>query len=179
MRHVTEHLAVGDRTYLRAVTHADAEEYVAASVASRDLHHPWTNPARNADQFAAYVDRIDADPAKIGLLFCTRDDDRIAGALNISNIVYGAFRCGALGYSVFAHAAGQGLMGDALDTVVRYAFGSLGLHRLEANVQPGNARSIALVERHGFRLEGLSPDFLFIDGAWRDHERWAITSEMT
>ncbi len=69
-------------------------------------------------------------------------------------------------------------MGDALDTVVRYAFGALGLHRLEANVQPGNARSIALVKRHGFRLEGFSPDFLYVDGAWRDHERWAITTEM-
>ena len=111
-------------------------------------------------------------------MFCDLADDRIAGSLNISNIVYGAFQCAALGYWAFAHAAGKGLMGDALDTVVRYAFGPLGLHRLEANVQPGNARSIALVKRHGFRLEGFSPDFLHIDGAWRDHERWAITAEM-
>ncbi len=175
---MVDRLAEGSRTYLRAVTHADADEFVAASVASRDLHHPWTDPPKDAVAFASYVDRIGSDPAKIGMLFCTRDDDRIAGSVNISNIVHGAFRCGALGYSVFAHAAGQGLMGDALATVVRYAFGPLGLHRLEANVQPGNTRSQALVERHGFRLEGYSPDFLFIDGAWRDHERWAITTEM-
>ena len=175
---VSEHLADGARTYLRAITHADAEEYLAAASASRDLHHPWIEAPKDHARFTAYVDQIAANPAKLGMVFCDRTDDRIAGSLNVSNIVHGPFKCGAIGYSVFAHAAGQGLMGDALDTVVRYAFGPLGLHRLEANIQPGNARSIALVTRHGFRLEGFSPDFLFIDGAWRDHERWAITAEM-
>ena len=178
MRRVTDRLAEGSRTYLRPVTHADAAEFVAASVASRDLHHPWISAPQDADAFAAYVDRVTDNPAKIGLVFCDLADDRIAGSLNIGNIVHGSFSCAALGYWAFAHAAGKGLMGDALDTVVRYAFGPLGLHRLEANVQPGNARSIALVKRHGFRLEGFSPDFLYVDGAWRDHERWAITTEM-
>jgi ribosomal-protein-alanine N-acetyltransferase len=175
---VTEHLADGARTYLRAVTHADADEYVAAAIASRDLHHPWIEAPQDHAAFAGYVDRISDNPAKLGMVFCDRDDDRIAGNLNVSNIVRGPFACAAIGYSVFVHAAGRGLMGDALDTVVGYAFGPLRLHRLEANIQPGNARSIALVKRHGFRLEGFSPDFLFINGAWRDHERWAITAEM-
>ena len=178
MRRVTDRLAEGSRTYLRMPTHADAAEFVAASVASRDLHHPWISAPQDAEAFAAYVDRVTDNPAKIGLVFCDLADDRIAGSLNIGNIVRGSFGCAALGYWAFAHAAGKGLMGDALDTVVRYAFGPLRLHRLEANVQPGNARSIALVKRHGFRLEGFSPDFLYVDGAWRDHERWAITTEM-
>lgn len=62
--------------------------------------------------------------------------------------------------------------------VLRYAVGQLRLHRLEANIQPGNHSSLRLVQRVGFRREGYSPGMLFIDGAWRDHERWAITAAM-
>jgi ribosomal-protein-alanine N-acetyltransferase len=168
----------GPRVHLRPIALDDSEEFVTAALASRELHHPWLSAAEDAEAFAAYVGRIDADPAKLGFLVCDNTGDRIAGVVNINNIVMGAFRCGALGYAAFAHAAGRGLMSEALDLAVRHAFGPLGLHRLEANIQPGNTPSIALVRRYGFRLEGLSPDFLFIDGAWRDHERWAITTEM-
>ncbi|MGV9240292.1 GNAT family N-acetyltransferase, partial [Streptomyces nigra] len=119
------------------------------------------------------------DRTKAGFLVCAKEDDgALAGYININNIVQGAFRSGALGYGAFAHAAGRGLMREGLDLVVEHAFGMMGLHRLEINVQPGNAASINLARACGFRLEGYSPDMLFIDGAWRDHERWAITAEM-
>ncbi|MFG2560736.1 GNAT family N-acetyltransferase [Streptomyces sp. NPDC048496] len=183
------YLAEGSRVGIRPFTPADAEEFTSRVKESGDLHRPWLFPPDDARAYAAYAGRLIEDPTKAGFLVCERtavDDgkgnaagsDPIAGFININNIVGGAFRCGALGYGAFAHAAGRGLMSEGLGLVLRHAFGPLALHRLEANIQPGNTGSIALVRRAGFRLEGLSPDFLFIDGAWRDHERWAITSEM-
>lgn len=180
----TTYLAEGPRTAIRPFTPADADEFTARARESRELHRPWLFPPTGPDTYAAYATVLIEDPSKAGFLVCERygagagGDGAVAGFININNIVIGGFRCGALGYGAFAHAAGRGLMAEGLELVLRYAFGPLGLHRLEANVQPGNQASIALVRRAGFRLEGFSPDFLFIDGAWRDHERWAITAEM-
>jgi ribosomal-protein-alanine N-acetyltransferase len=68
-------------------------------------------------------------------------------------------------------------MREGLELVLRHGFETIRLHRLEANIQPENTRSIALVRSAGFRLEGLSLRYLKIGGRWRDHERWAITTE--
>ncbi len=174
---------------IRPFTYEDGAEFIERVRESRSLHHPWLAPPASPDAYASYAGRLIEDPTKAGFLVCEKGgkDDKgskggggaVAGFININNIVQGAFLCGALGYGAFAHAAGRGLMGEGLDLVVGYAFGPpLRLHRLEINVQPGNAASIALARRCGFRLEGFSPDFLYIDGAWRDHERWAITSDM-
>ncbi|MEV7084880.1 GNAT family protein [Streptomyces sp. NPDC093085] len=170
-------VAEGPRTYLSPYRPEDAEEFTARARESRGLHRPWLFPPQEPVAYAGYAGRIAEDPARAGYLVRIRADHRIAGFININNIVRGAFLCGALGYGAFVGAAGRGLMSEALGLVVGEAFGPLGLHRLEANIQPGNAASIALVRRAGFRLEGYSPAFLLIDGAWRDHERWALTAE--
>ncbi|MDX3359587.1 MULTISPECIES: GNAT family N-acetyltransferase [Streptomyces] len=173
------HLAEGPRVALRPFTYEDAAEFTARVRESRALHHPWLFPPETTPAYRAYAGRLIEDPTKAGFLVCDRGDGGLAGYVNINNIVHGGFLSGALGYGAFAHAAGRGLMTEALGLVVAHAFGTLGLHRLEINVQPGNAASVALARRCGFRLEGYSPEFLFIDGAWRDHQRWALTTGMT
>ncbi|MYR46145.1 GNAT family protein [Streptomyces sp. SID5910] len=173
----SRHLAEGPRVGVRHFTYEDGAEFTARVRESKDLHHPWLFPPDSAQAYAAYAARLIEDPTKAGFLVCERDGGAIAGYVNINNIVGGGFLSGALGYGAFAHAAGRGLMREGLGLVVRYAFGPLRLHRLEINVQPGNAASIALARACGFRLEGFSPKMLYIDGAWRDHQRWAITAE--
>ena len=111
------------------------------------------------------------------LLVCRRADGAILGVINVSEIVRAAFQSAYLGYYAFHPHAGQGYMTEGLGLVLRHAFRSLGLHRLEANIQPGNTASRALAQGLGFRMEGFSPRYLKIGGRWRDHERWAIVRE--
>lgn len=155
---------------IRPVTAADAAAFVAAAKASRRLHRPWVQPPCDADAFARYLERFDGT-AHHG--FVVDVDGELAGAIHLTNIVMGALRSGYLGYYAFTGFAGRGLMTQGLNAVVKHAFGPLGLHRVEANIQPGNAASVALVRRCGFQLEGYSPKYLKIAGRWRDHERWA------
>jgi ribosomal-protein-alanine N-acetyltransferase len=168
----------GPRVALRHVTWEDEAEFLRLVRASTGVHHPWLQLAATPEEFGAFMARFDKPVANIGLLACERATGAIVGGININNIIHGRFQNGFLGYWTFAPAAGRGYMTEALGLVIGYAFGALGLHRLEANIQPANAASIRVVQRNGFRNEGYSPHYLFIDGAWRGHERWAITREM-
>jgi len=169
-------LETGERTYIRHGRSGDADEFTALMRDSRELHTPWSFPPTRKEDFTALVQRARSDDFEL-LLLCVRGERRIAGFLNLSQIFRGPFLNAYLGYAIGAPFAGQGLMTEGIELVLRHAFGSLGLHRLEANIQPGNERSIALAKRAGFRLEGFSPRYLKIDGHWRDHERWAILAE--
>jgi ribosomal-protein-alanine N-acetyltransferase len=106
----------------------------------------------------------------------TRSGD-LVGYFALSEIVRRSFLNAVVGYYAAAALAGRGLMSEAMLDVLAHAFDELGLHRVEANVQPANARSLALVARCGMRREGFSPRLLNIGGVWCDHERWAITVE--
>ena len=165
------------RVRLRVLERADREEFLALARDSRELHRPWTYPPERSDQFDDLYARARRDDF-VCLLACRVGDARaIAGVYTISQIVRGAFQSAYLGYYANQRFAGQGLMREAMEQVLDHAFGPLALHRLEANIQPGNQPSIALARGAGFRLEGFSPRYLLIGGQWRDHERYAITAD--
>ena len=164
------------RVVLRTPTVADQDEFIAAMRASRSVHRPWLYMPETPERYVAYLSRVH-DPRFEPFLACRSEDGAIVGFLNLSEIVRGGFKNAYLGYGGVAAFAGQGYMTEAMGLLLRTAFTELGLHRLEANIQPGNERSIALAKRCGFELEGFSPRYLKIGGRWRDHERWAIRAE--
>ncbi|MDA0182661.1 GNAT family N-acetyltransferase [Solirubrobacter phytolaccae] len=166
----------GARVLLRVLTREDRPEFLKLARESHRLHRPWTYPPERADQFDELYGRSRRDDF-LCLLACRTDSGAMAGVFTISQIVRGAFQSAYLGYYAHEAHAGQGLMREALEQILDHCFGPLGLHRVEANIQPGNGPSIALARGAGFRLEGFSPRYLLIGGQWRDHERYAITAD--
>jgi [ribosomal protein S5]-alanine N-acetyltransferase len=165
------------RVVLRPLTLGDEAGFTGLVRASAALHRPWISFPSTAEPFRAYVERYDG-PDEESLLVCLRDTGAIAGVINLNSIIRGRFQNASIAYAAFAPTAGRGYLSEGLGLVVRYAFEDLRLHRLEACIQPENEASLRLVRRAGFRHEGRSPELLFIDGAWCDHERWAITNAM-
>lgn len=166
----------GRRVYLRPPLGNDADEFLSLTRFSRALHRAWVSPPDDEAAFTDYIDRNGGADFR-GFLACRREDDAIVGVVNLSQVFRGSFNNAYLGFYGFTPFARKGYMTEAVDLVLRHAFRSMGLHRVEANLQPANHRSRALVERLGFRLEGFSPCYLKISGRWRDHERWAILAE--
>ena len=111
------------------------------------------------------------------LLVVGERDDDLVGVYNLSEIVRGSFQNAYLGYYAFVPHDGTGAMRAAMPLVTAHTFDELGLHRLQANVQPENTRSRRLLEATGWREEGLARRYLLIDGAWRDHVMYAFTVE--
>ena len=159
------------RVVLRPPVEADREEFIERLLGSGELHDPWLEPGEPAPWFERLLTRNRTETDR-SLLVCDAEGGSIAGVMNLSQIVMGPFRSAFLGYYAFEPFAGQGYMRAAMPLLLRYAFEDLELHRVQANVQPGNEASIALVRGAGFRREGFSPGYLFIRGAWRDHEQW-------
>ncbi len=165
------------RVELRSPTPSDRQPFLTATRASRALHRPWLAPPTTDEAFDALLRRMREEPFE-PMFVCRRDDGAIVGFFNVSQIIRGPLQSAFLGYGAVAAHVGRGYMSEGLELVLERAFTKLRLHRLEANIQPGNAASIALVQRHGFVHEGFSARYLKVGGRWRDHERWAIHAEL-
>ena len=170
---------------LHPLRRRDAAEWCRVRLANEDWLAPWEPSAGVPWQVrhtpAAYraMRRAAARRARLGMAvpLAVRVDGRFAGQVTIDNIVRGAKRSGELGYWIDRGVAGRGLATLAVALVCDHAFGALRLHRLQADIRPENRRSQALVERLGFRQEGLLRRYLDIDGDWRDHLTYALLAE--
>ena len=169
-------IRAGAQVFIRAPQTADRDEFLSLTRASVRFHRRWGSPPVTPEQFDEYLERC-RRPNFVGLLACLRGDGRVVGALNLSEIVRGGFQSCYMGYYVGAGYQGRGYMTDALRLVLAHAFETLKLHRVEANIQPANVASVALVRRAGFTREGFSRRYLKISGRWRDHERYALLAE--
>ena len=164
------------RVQIRPPVREDREEFTQLMQVSREFHNRWATAPTDDERFAAYL--ADARRADFeAMILCRSLDGAIVGFFNLSQIVRRRLQSAYLGYAVGAPFAGQGYMREGLELVLRHSFTRLELHRVEANIQPGNDNSLALARGAGFRREGFSPRYLKIGGRWRDHERWAILVE--
>jgi ribosomal-protein-alanine N-acetyltransferase len=171
------------RLLLRASDPALAPALAAYYQRNRDGHARWnppmpetlfTLPGQHARMAAAA--KIEADGSQIGWWLSLRDDAaQVIGHARFSQIARGPFCNAMLGYAIDAAHEGRGLMHEALTAALTDAFGPrVGLHRVQANARPENTRSLHLLARLGFGVEGVAKEYLFIDGAWRDHVLTAL-----
>lgn len=152
----------------------DAEELYAAIARSRALHADWVTPPGSVEELRATLAQPGDDCARYAVR--TEPGD-LAGVVNLTSMIRGPFQSCFLGYFALRPFEGHGYLKAGLSQVLDRAFGEHGLHRVEANVQPGNVRSARLLQGLGFRLEGHSPRYLKIAGEWRDHDHYALTAE--
>ncbi|HEX4878757.1 MAG TPA: GNAT family N-acetyltransferase [Limnobacter sp.] len=161
------------RIDIRPLVLEDQAAFLAAVRASRHLHHPWITVPLDASAFKRYVLRFQP-PEAYCFVICLQKTGEMVGSVNLTQVAFGAYRSAVVGYFAFAGCERQGYISKGLRKAIRFAFKDLGLHRLEANIQPHNKASIALVKACGFQKEGLARGFIKIAGRWRDHERWAL-----
>ena len=142
----TKTVIKGERVSLRLPVKRDGEEFLAVNRRSAAFNRGRASPPTRPDQFQQFLNRNKRSDGVCFLIYRT-EDNAIMGSIALSQIVRGNFHSAYLGYQIGAEFAGHGYMTEAIQLMLRHAFVNLKLHRLEANIQPGNAASIALVKR--------------------------------
>jgi ribosomal-protein-alanine N-acetyltransferase len=170
-----------DLVELRQLKKSDARKLQALLIKDRAWLSPWeaTTPgirypvdARDLVRNLLYQQRKGT-----GLAFIIEVDGALAGQINVANILYGSVSSATVGYWIGKDFAGRGAMPIAVALTIDYLFDELGLHRVEIDIRPENEASLRVVEKLKLREEGLKERFIHIDGQWRDHRVFAITSE--
>ncbi len=174
---------------LRPYRRSDAAAWSEVRIANRQWLAPWESappgPWEELNSTRAYR-YVYADMRRSGrrgesmpFAVCLRENgaERVVGHINLGNIVRRAFCSAYAGYWVDSRVAGRGIIPTALALTVDHAFGAAGLHRIEVNIRPENRPSRRVVEKLGFREEAYHARYMHIDGNWRDHIGYTLTSE--
>lgn len=169
-----------ERLTLRPPVHSDFQAWAALRLQSRDYLTPW-EPAWASDHLGRksftnrvyWAQRSVSSGTALPLFLIRREDQVIVGAITLENIRRGPAMAGTLGYWSGQPFARQGYMREAIGSVVHYAYGKLDLSRIEAACLPENAASRGLLEKSGFKYEGVAQSYLQIAGRWRTHVLYA------
>jgi len=171
----------GKLVSLRLPVGADYREWAALREKSRSFLEPW-EPRWAADELSrtAWRQRLAryrqdfSDGTAVAFLIFENAGGSLVGGITLGNIRHGVSQSGQVGYWMGERHAGKGYMSEAIGLVASYAFDTLRLHRIEAACIPDNARSIRVLEKAGFRREGLLRSYLRINGSWQDHYLYAL-----
>ena len=168
---------------LRPLRRRDQDAWMELRAVNAGWLEPWdaTSPVPVTGprpSFGAFVRSLAAQ-ARAGttLPFAIDFAGALVGQLTVSSITYGSLRSAAIGYWVSEHVAGRGITPTAVALATDHCFDALGLHRVEINIRPENGPSLRVVEKLGFRYEGLRRRYIHINGDWRDHFCFALTVE--
>jgi ribosomal-protein-alanine N-acetyltransferase len=167
---------------LRPIRLRDRSDWRSVRARNQQWLRPWdaTSPAGSAElpPTFGHMVRVLTAEARAGHLmpFIVTYQQRLVGQLTVGGITWGSLRSAHIGYWVDRDVAGRGIIPTAVAMSTDHLF-AIGLHRVEINIRPENAASLRVVEKLGFRPEGMRPRFLHIDGGWRDHLSFALTAE--
>lgn len=168
---------------LHPPSQALAEAILAYHLRNREFMAPWSPRVRPTFfTLTAQAEKIQSERAqmqerrllKFWLMPQHPAETDVIGHVALSNIVWGGFRSGYLGYAIDHAHLRRGYARAAVKALIDYAFGQLRLHRIEANIMPHNRASIQVVSPLGFEYEGLSPKYLRINGQWEDHAHYVL-----
>jgi len=169
------------QTRLRVVRMRDVKRLETLILGNRSWLRPWEATSPNTptsfDIKAMVRGLLKSLEKNEGMPFVIEVDGEIVGQLNVSNMLFGSVSSATVGYWIAPEVAGKGITPTAVALVTDYLFSNVGLHRVEIDIRPENEASLRVVEKLGFRFEGLKERFIHINGSWRDHYVFALTSE--
>jgi ribosomal-protein-alanine N-acetyltransferase len=168
---------------LRPLRRSDEAAWMRLRAENAGWLEPWdaTSPVPvegRRPTFGQFVRTLDRQGRQGGSLpFAVDHEGALVGQLTVSGITYGSLYSASIGYWISRHVAGRGITPTAVALATDHCFGALGLHRVEINIRPENGPSLRVVQKLGFRDEGVRERYLHIQGVWRDHRTFALTAE--